>query len=1265
MTASQFFVYRRPVAWTALLATLVWGALAYLAMPQRRDPIIPVRHAVVITPYPGAAAEKVEQEVSRKIERKLAENPSVETVSSLSRPGLSVVYVELRESEKNAAAVWQDLHSKLDELTDLPRVADLPVRPQLNTDYGETVALMLTVSSPPVSDLEIELRAQAIRKVLEPARTACRPEYRANRVSGVLVYPSTVARSAMLRLGRTLLQRLTETGLIADGRILEAASTGCVDFQLRGGPEEFDRVVETWARQTQAAGQWHPDVWPGFFIRELDELEPALRRNAREKYTYRELREFADQIRDRLKRFPAVAKVEQVGQQEEQVTLGYSGQRFSQFGIRPEFIISRLQQRNTNLPGGRLDLREQNLIVRPSGEFKSEQEIGDVVVGICQPQAEAGRLAIGTGALAHDQSGDVGGYPLYLRDLVEITRGYVDPPDVLNFRTIKVPPGRGKSQTPMYRWLTERTLGISTQAAPGETVEAGDGLPVGRAASASGASGQASELQTTRAITLVVRQVKGSHIRDFARQVDAALAELEGVLPDDLRIDRTADEPAEVRHKLAEFNHCLIEAVVIVVVIAVLLMEWRSATLVAISIPVTIALTLGVCQALGIDLQQVSIGALIIALGLLVDDPVVAADAINRELAAGVRRDVAAWQGPQKLARAILYATLTNCVAFLPLLLIRGVTGEFVYSLPIVVAASLIASRFVSMTFMPLLGYYLLRGQPGLETWVAHSAAGGQTGQAPVRPPRPVPTGLGSDALFARLAAVFSRFTIWSLRRPWRVLTICAGLLAVGVALTRLIGTAFFPKDLHGVFTVNVYLPDGTPIWQTQAEAERVLRCIESLEGQFIDSYTTFVGAGGPRFWLSVVPEQRADNYAQILVHTRDQRQTGSVVARLKRALPAQIAGARLTIQQLETGPPVGLPVQVRILGPDTEQLRRLGGQVKNLLRGIPGSDDPHDDWDPEIPQVSLNVNPDRASLTGISNQDVAGLLFAGLSGYAVTQMRQEDRLIDVKLRLRNEERSGVNDLYNMYVISSLTGARVPLRQIADFKIESVPPKIRRRDHQRCLTVKCDVLPPVLPSRIVEQLRPRLETLDWPPGYRYELAGEYYEQRKGFREVSRALAACLAAIYLMLVIQFNSTIRPLIVLAAIPFGVVGGLMGLLIFKAPFGFMAFLGVASLTGVIVSHIIVLFDCIEELRQAGKPLGWALTAATLVRMRPILVTVLATVGGLVPLAVRGGPLWEPMCYVQIFGLLVATLVTLVIVPALYATMTREYKAPPGPGG
>ena len=1192
MNISEFFVSKRPIAWTAMISVLVWGVYAYTMMPQRQDPIIPVVTGVVITPYPGAEAEKVEQEVTRKIERKVAENPAVEHVKSISRPGISIVYVELFESERHAELVWQDIRGKLGEIPDLPVAAGKPTQAFLNKDFGDSVAVMLTISSPPVTDLEIGLRARSIRAALQAYRQQQPTASPAEQWTGVLVYPSTVARSHVVRMGRTLGQRLMEAGIARDVAIVEAPSAGTLDVTLNPGKTRSDLQKETdrWQRETTGAGEYHPDVWPPFWIQDLDGLEKALRRNARDKYSYRELKDFADRIRDRLKQSPRVAQIDLVGVQDERVWLSYSGQRLNQFGITPLSIVDHIQQRNINIPGGQVELPDQNVVVRPTGEYTSAAEIGQTAMDVSS-----------------------GGYALYLRDLVEITRGYEDPSNAMNFRTIKVPRG-------------DHVTSLPKESPEGE-----------------GAAPMSYDLQTGRAITISVRQVKGTNIADYDRDMNAAIADVQQMLPSDLRLERTSNEPQKVRDKIVSFDRNLIEAVVIVVLVAMVFMEWRSALLVAVSIPVTVALTLGLSQLIGIDLQQVSIAALIIALGLLVDAPVVAADAINRELAHGQPRHVAAWRGPRRLARAVFYATLTNIVAFLPLLLVKGKTGDFIYSLPIVVSFALLASMFVAWTVAPLLGFYMLKGQKSLEAADGKPAAG-----------------------FPRL---YKAFVERCIAHRFRTVAVALTILIAGMLVVRMIGTSFFPKDLHNVFVLNLDLPEGSPIRETRDVALEAVRKIDALEGKHIRSYTTFVGAGGPRFWLSIEPEQRADNYAQILVHTASKEETASIVARLREELPLQIPEARVRTQQLETGPPIGIPVQLRVYGSDIQTLRELAAQVKARMRAIPGTTDVNDDWGDPVFQMTLNIDSDRAAMSGLTHQDIATTVATGLSGLSISQLRERDKLIGIALRLRPSERSELDDLYSLNVINAATGVRVPLRQLASFQRQMITPKIRRRDHERCITIRCDTVAGVLPSAVVNQLQQVLPTqsasntsdagrnvIAFPAGYRWEFGGEKFEQDKGFNSLAVALAVSFAAIYLALVVQFNSVTQPLLVYAAVPFGIVAGLTGLAIMGSSFGFMAFLGVASLAGLIISHVIVLFDFIDEKRREGEPLRKAVVDAGLARLRPVLVTVLATVGGLIPLALEGGPLWEPMCYVQIAGMLVATLVTLVIVPVLYVIFVED---------
>ncbi|MDY3556470.1 efflux RND transporter permease subunit [Gemmata sp. JC717] len=1159
MTASQFFVYKRPVAWALLVVTVLWGVFAYAQMPQRQDPQIQIRNGLVLTLYPGANATDVEQQVTRKVEKKMTENPAVERVNSISRQGQSVVFVTLFESVKNAEQVWQDLAAKLDAMDDLPAVGGQPLRPKLDKDFGDTVAVMLTVSSPPVSDFEIEERARVIGAALAAARQG-RP---GPRLSGVLVHPAGVPDAFVERMGRSVLRAVTEAGVADDGRYVTALGAGAIDFQLRPGRSAADAraAVERWERDAIGTGAGHPDVWPGVLVAEPAELGPALTHKVRTvpggvaRYTFRQMRDFADLIQDRLRQSKFVGRIDQLGAQDEAVFLYYSNRRLSELGLNPAVMSQRLAARNINLPGGQLELPGQTLTVKPSGEFKSEAELGAVPLD-ARP-----------------------GYPLYLRDVAEVVRGYQDPPRQLHYRTVR-----------------------------------GDDPPGPR-----------------RAVTLAVRHIKGTQIAEFDADVAAKVAALRAELPDDLRVERTSNEPALVERKIHQFTDCLIEAIVIVVAVALVFMEWRSALLVAASIPLAVAMTLGMCHLVGLDIQQISIAALIIALGLLVDDPVVASDAINRELAEGRPRDVAAWLGPQKLARAILYATVTNIVAFLPLLIISGAVGEFIYSLPVVVTASLVASRVVSMTFMPLLGYYILRGQRGL--------AGARAGQR---------------AGFARL---YTRVCGLCIEHRWLTLFAATAALFTGLSLVPLIGSAFFPKDLHTMFSVNLFMPEGTSVRDTAAEAERVAKVIDAEAGDAVAGYTTFVGQGGPRFWLSVVPEQPAANYAQLLVHTRNARETAALANRLKLALPPHTAG-RLTVEVLESGPPIGVPVQIRLYGADVGELRRLGEQVKGVMRAVPGTDNVHDDWDPDALQFGLRVRPDRAAVSGVTNEDVASVTQTGLSGTAATYLRDRDRLIPITPRLRPDERARPDDLGRLTVFNSQTGARVPLDHVSEFQLEAVPPKVLRRDNERCMTVKCDALPGTLPSAVVARVEERLNALsaEWPPGYRFVVGGEKEEQEKGFKSIATAGLVSMLAIYLALVVQFNSVTKPMLVYAAVPFGMVGGLMGLLLFDVPLGFFAGLGLSSLMGVIVSHVIVLFEYIEEAHEKGEAVREAVVDAGLARLRPVLVTVLATVGGLVPLALKGGPLWEPLCYVQIIGLLVATAVTLLLVPVLYVIFVED---------
>jgi multidrug efflux pump subunit AcrB len=366
-------------------------------------------------------------------------------------------------------------------------------------------------------------------------------------------------------------------------------------------------------------------------------------------------------------------------------------------------------------------------------------------------------------------------------------------------------------------------------------------------------------------------------------------------------------------------------------------------------------------------------------------------------------------------------------------------------------------------------------------------------------------------------------------------------------------------------------------------------------------------------------------------------------------------------MRQLETSA-IGIPISIRLSGEDIPTLRAEAEKTKGIFRAIPLADRVQDNWGAESFLVNLEIDPDRANLAGVTNFDVAVSSAMGMNGYEVAVLREGDKQIPVIARMRMEERSQLADLQNLYVYSTQTGQKVPLRQISSMSYSMQTEKIVRRNQFRTITVACFSRPgrDVLTSEVLNAAMPQLQEFakTLPPGFKMEIGGEYEEQNKGFKNMATVMAISIAMIFMALVVQFKNAVKPLLVFAAIPYGMVGAFAALWIMGAPFGFMAFLGVASLVGVIVSHVIVLFDFIEEAHERGSSLIEALLDAGIVRLRPVLITVGATVFALIPLALHGGPLWEPLCYAQIGGLTVATFITLLLVPVLFAIFVLDLK-------
>jgi multidrug efflux pump subunit AcrB len=1161
---ARFFTENRQIAWVALLVTLAWGVFGYMNMPKRKDPDIPVRIALAITPWPGISADKVEQLVTRKIEQAVTGNSKVDRVESTTMDNISVVQVRLLDSIANTQEEFQDIGQRLNQINDLPEGAG-PVT--WISDFGDTAALMLTVASPTVPDLEIELRARGVRDAILKERNGNTE----GRATVLYCYPSSVSPAVIERPFRILADQARRDGIAEDVRFLSVGSCSGIDFATTKSDKQIRTYGKQFVEKRLQEYDFHPDAWGPIIIRDPQFTKERIAEVASDRYSYRQLDDFTDLIQRTLQRVPEVAKVQRVGVLPEEFYLEYSDARMAAFKLQPTKIKDVLSARNVTAPGGIVETQSRNVLVDATAEFKSTKDIGNVLVGASST-----------------------GVPVYLRDLVDISRAYQTPARYLNY-------------------LTYRDANATWHR--------------------------------NRAITLAVQMRSGEQIGKFGEQVDKALASVRPNLPPDLIVARTSDQPRQVHELVSLLMSSLYEAIVLVVIVALVgFWDWRAAMLMAASIPLTLAMTFGIIHVLNIDIQQVSIATLIIALGLLVDMPVVAGDAIKRELGSGSPRELASWIGPTKLAKAIVFATITNIVAYLPFLMLTGDTGFFLYSLPVVMTSTLVASVIVSFTFIPLIAYYLIKPP--------------KTTEKPMSERR----NHGFPGLYYRLGDVL-------LRHRWATFGCSLLILVLGGWLFTLLKPQFFPKDLSYLSYVDVWLPPDAPLGATDAvcqKAETVIRQEANRFGQehhhkdVLKSLTTFVGGGGPRFWFSVDPERQQLNYAQILVEVSDKHFTNEFVGPLQTALSREVPGARIDVRQLETGKPVGIPVSIRISGADFAVLHRLSGELQALFRSQPNATRVRDDWGEPAMNVRLKVDPDRANLSGVTNLDVAVSSAAATSGVPVGTYREADKQIPIAVRLRMEERANLSDVQNAYVYSLTSNQRVPLRQVSQITTDMSISKIKRRNQFRTVTVSAFPNPGVLPSEVLTPLLPKIKEFQkhLPPGYFLEIGGEYDEQQKGFKELSVVMAISVVMIYIALVMQFRNAVKPFLVFAAIPYGMTGALAGLVVMGQPFGFMGFLGVASLVGVIVSHVIVLFDFIEEAHERGEPLREALLDAGIVRLRPVMITVGATVLGLVPLAMHGGPLWEPLCYAQIGGLTIATFVTLLLVPVLYSIFVLDLK-------
>ncbi len=960
--------------------------------------------------------------------------------------------------------------------------------------------------------------------------------------------------------------------------VTSRSRTGVSVVRLRVRDEFMDMrpIWDTLRRKVEAAAPALPDGVIGPRVEdEFDSIFGIIVALTGDGYSYAEIEDVADAVRDQLLRMDDIARVDVLGAQAERIFVDYEPARLAELGVSPLQFRALLESVNIVIPGGEVHTDVERIALEPTGDFESLDDLRRTVVTL------PGRSDL-----------------VALQDLASISRGYEDPP-------------------------ADRVYASGTPAL---------------------------------ALAIVTRD-EGDVIA-LGDRVRTELARLQAAYPIGIEFDIVWFQPQEVDTQVSTFIDNLLLAVGIVVGVLLLFMGLRSGLVVASLVPVTIVVALLVMAVFGIGIDQVSLAALTIALGMLVDNAIVMTESIVVQMKVGWRPLSAAVNSARELRMPLLVASLTTAAAFLPIFLAQSATGEYTSALFTVVAITLLTSWILTLTMTPLLCVrFLARGQA--------RDGGGDAGLTDAADflalERAEQTSAGEvyDGRFYRL---YRTVLLAGLRHRTVALSGLAVVFLVALYAFRFVPVAFFPPSNQATFTAEYELPAGTSVHRTMEVVEEIDRFVagalraDGAGAPGVSNWITFVGSGGPRFHVGHRPELSSGEYAfAILNATSRPAITEVLIPRLEAFCRERFPDLRVTLRTLRVGQPFESPVEVRLAGRDQEALFDAVADVKARLLAVPGARNVMDDRGARSKKLAIDVDQSRARLAGVTNQDVAISLRTALSGLEATQYRAEGAVIPVTLR--STAGGGGPDptaLDGLIVHAQATGHAVPLLQVADPEIVWEPSTLLRRNRVRTVTVSSDVATGVTATEVVAQLRPWLDEQQagWPPGTHYEIGGEVELSALANRSIIEKLPIGALIITLLLVGQFNSIRRAAIILLTIPLGLVGVVAGLLVTGLPFGFMALLGTVSLAGIVVNNAIVIIDRIRiESDRYGLDPRRALVGAAQRRFRPILLTTVTTVAGLVPLWVGGGPLWAPMAVAIIFGLLFAGVLTLGAVPVLYA--------------
>ncbi|HDM8042192.1 TPA: efflux RND transporter permease subunit VmeI [Vibrio campbellii] len=915
------------------------------------------------------------------------------------------------------------------------------------------------------------------------------------------------------------------------------------------GPDDLPQIWDELRRKVNdLKGSLPPGVNEPSVIDDFGDVYGILLAVTGDGYSYKELLDYVDYLRRELELVDGVSKVSVSGQQQEQVFIEISMKKLSSLGLSPNTVFNLLSTQNVVSDAGAIRIGDEYIRIQPTGEFQSVDELGDLLL------TESGAQGL-----------------IFLKDVAEIKRGYVDvPTNIINY------------------------------------------------------NGQL-------ALNLGVSFAQGVNVVEVGKAFDRRVAELKYQQPVGVEISEIYNQPKEVNKSVSGFVISLAQAVGIVIVVLLFFMGLRSGLLIGLILLLTVLGTFIFMKYLAIDLQRISLGALVIALGMLVDNAIVVVEGILIGTQKGRTRLQAATDIVTQTKWPLLGATVIAVTAFAPIGLSEDSTGEYCGTLFTVLLISLMLSWFTAISLTPFFADIFFKGQKIKSD-----------------------EGEDNNPYNGIVFVMYKKFLSFCMRRAWFTVVVLVAGLAASVYGFTYVKQAFFPSSTTPIFQLDVWLPEGTDIRATNDTLKELEGWL--AEQDHVDHITTTAGKGLQRFMLTYAPEKSYAAYGEVTTRVENYEALAPLMDRFREHIKTNYPEINYKLKQIELGPAGGAKIEARIIGSDPTVLRTIAAQVMDVMYADPGATNIRHDWRERTQVLEPQFNESQARRYGITKSDVDDFLSMSFSGMTIGLYRDGTTLMPIVARLPEDERIDIRNIEGMKIWSPAQSEFIPLQQVTmGYDMRWEDPIIVRKNRKRMLTVMADpdILGEETAATLQKRLQPAIEAIEMPPGYSLEWGGEYESSGKAKASLFSTMPMGYLFMFLITIFLFNSIKEPLIVWLTVPLALIGVTTGLLALNTPFGFMALLGFLSLSGMVLKNGIVLLDQIEIEMQSGKEAYDAVVDAAVSRVRPVCMAAITTILGMIPLL--PDIFFKPMAVTIMFGLGFATVLTLIVVPVLYRLFHR----------